>query len=140
MRNRAGTAMRALGGSQVTRGQRERRPDLRIVFISRRNLLQTVVSDRVAKQTKLWNRWDADPAKPFERYYDSLYPLNAAEADHYLDPQVAKLGGQGTYGRLPNAAEIDAALAGDETGWLYPSVPVKGGWSAHSSFGPWAER
>ena len=162
------------------------RPDLRIIFISRRNLLQTAVSDRVAKQTKLWNRWDADPAEPLERYYGSLdpldlddlrryvreltthlhwvgsvlklredghvfqlnyehlyfatreaqhaqlsglwsflelAPLSAPEVDHYLDPETAKLGGQATYGRLPNAAEIDAALGADETGWLFPFIP-----------------
>lgn len=162
------------------------RPDLRIVFISRRNLLQTAVSDRVAKQTKLWNRWDADPGQPLERYYGSLDPLDLddlrryvselathlqwvgslldlrtdghvfrlgyedlyfadresqydqlsglwafldlpalspPELNEYLDPETAKLGVQATYGRLPNAAEIDAALGADDTGWLFPFVP-----------------
>jgi hypothetical protein len=162
------------------------RPGLRVIFISRRNLLQTAVSDRVAKQTELWNRWDADPAQPLERYYGSLGPLDVddlrryvreltthlhwvgsvlklrqdghvfqlnyedlyfasreaqhaqlsglwsflglaplggPEVDHYLDPGTAKLGGPATYGRLPNAAEIDAALGADETGWLFPLIP-----------------
>jgi hypothetical protein len=162
------------------------RPGLRIIFISRRNLLQTAVSDRIAKQTKLWNRWDANPEQPLEQYYDSLEPLDlddlrsyvrelaphlhwiecvlnlrkdghtlqlryedlyfatpeaqrarlsavwsfleltplsAPEVDYYLDPQTAKLGGRETYGRLPNAAVIDAALGADETGWLFPLVP-----------------
>lgn len=49
--------------------------------------------------------------------------LSAPEADCYLDPRTAKLGGRQTYGRLPNAAEIDAALSADETGWLFPLVP-----------------
>ena len=160
-----------------------RRPDLWIVYISRRNLLQTAVSDRIAKQTRLWNRWDADPGKPFERYYDNLEPLDVEDlrayvrdlADHlrwvdellrgradgrvfrlryedlylsdpgtqrdllesmwsflevtplaadavgrYLDPRVASLGGPATYRRLPNAAEIDAALGSAETGRLLP--------------------
>jgi len=162
------------------------RPGLRIIFISRRNLLQTAVSDRIAKQTKLFNRWDADPGQPLARYYDSLQPLDlddlrryvrelaphlhwiesvlnlrqdghtlrlryedlyfaareaqraqlsavwsflgltplsGPEADYHLDPRAAKLGGQETYGRLPNAAEIDAVLGADETGWLFPLAP-----------------
>jgi len=162
------------------------RPGLRIIFISRRNLLQIAVSDRIAKQAKLWNRWDADPAQPLERYYESLEPLDLddlrgyvrelvshlrwvesvldlredgrtlrlryedlyfatpraqraqlaavwsflgvtpitpPEVSYYLDPRTAKLGGPDTYGRLPNAAEIDAALGADETGWLFPLVP-----------------
>ncbi|HEY3735273.1 MAG TPA: hypothetical protein VGL63_15295 [Streptosporangiaceae bacterium] len=161
------------------------RPDLRIIFISRRNLLQTAVSDRIAKQTKLYNRWDVS-SQPLERYYDALEPLDlgdlrgyvrdlashlhwvesvlslradgrtlrlryedlyfatrpaqraqlsavwsfldltplsAPETDYYLDPRTAKLGGRQTYGRLPNGAEIDAALGADETGWLFPLVP-----------------
>jgi hypothetical protein len=162
------------------------RPDLWIIFLSRRNLLQTAVSDRIAKQTKLFNRWDANPEQPLERYYDSLEsldlddlrsyvrelaphlhwiesvlnlrkdghtlqlqyedlyfatpqaqraqlsaiwsfleltPLSAPGAGYYLDPQTAKLGGRETYGQLPNAAEIDAALGADETGWLFPLAP-----------------
>jgi hypothetical protein len=162
------------------------RPDLKIIFISRRNLLQTAVSDRIAKQAKLWNRWDANPQQPLERYYDCLQPLDlddlrgyvrelaphllwiesvlnlredgrtlrlcyedlyfaggeaqraqlsavwsfleltpfsAPELDYYLDPQAAKLGGRDTYGQLPNAAEIDATLGADETGWLFPLAP-----------------
>jgi hypothetical protein len=162
------------------------RPDLWIIFLSRRNLLQTAVSDRIAKQTKLFNRWDANPEQPLERYYDSLEPLDlddlrsyvrelaphlrwiesvlnlrkdghtlqlryedlyfatpqaqraqlsaiwsfleltplsAPGVGYYLDSQTAKLGGRETYGRLPNAAEIDAALGADETGWLFPLAP-----------------
>jgi hypothetical protein len=162
------------------------RSDLRIIFISRRNLLQTAVSDRIAKQTNLWNRWDASPERPLERYYDCLEPLdledlasyvrelaphlrwiesvlnlredghtlqmryedlyfatreaqhaqlaaiwsflelpppNTPDVDYYLDPRSARLGGPETYGRLPNAAEIDAVLGADETGWLFPRVP-----------------
>jgi LPS sulfotransferase NodH len=163
------------------------RPDLRIIFISRRNLLQTAVSDRIAKQAKLYNRWDANPERPLEQYYDSLEPLDlddlrgyiralathldwirsvlnlrtdghtmqlryedlyfaappaqraqlsavwsflelaplsAPEVDYCLDPRTAKLGGRETYGQLPNAAEIDASLGADETGWLFPLIPL----------------
>ena len=159
------------------------RRDLRIVFISRSNLLQIAVSDRIAKQTRVWNRWDVDPHEPLTNRYNSLAPLdlddlrdymhdlashlawvdsilnlrsdartlrfdyedlyfatretqyaqlstlwsflevapvNAPEVDYYLNPRTAKLGGTDTYGRLPNAAQIDAALGADDTGWLFP--------------------
>lgn len=162
------------------------RPGLRIIFLSRRNLLQTAVSDRIAKQTKLFNRWDARPDQPLESYYDALQPLDlddlrgyvhglashlrwvesvlnlrtdgqvlrlryedlyfatrqaqraqlsavwsflelaplsTPQAGYYLDPRTAKLGGRNTYGQLPNAAQIDAALGAEETGWLFPLAP-----------------
>lgn len=162
------------------------RHDLRIIFISRRNLLQTAVSDRIAKQTRVYNRWDVRQHEPLERRYASLAPLDlddlrgyvqvlashlawvdsllsrrgdggtlrlsyedlyfatrdeqraqlaglwsflglaplsSPEVDYYLSPQTAKLGGTGTYGRLPNLAQIDAELGADDTGWLFPLVP-----------------
>jgi len=162
------------------------RRDLRVIYISRRNLLQIAVSDRIAKQTRVFNRWDVHPHVPVEDRYNSLTPLdlddlrsyvhdlashlawietvlnlrgdahtlrlhyedlyfanrqaqraqlavlwsflglaplNVPEVDYYLNPQTAKLGATNTYGRLPNAAEIDAALGGDDTGWLFPLVP-----------------
>lgn len=162
------------------------RPGLRIIYISRRNLLQTAVSDRIAKQTRLWNRWDVGPAETLERRYDALAPLDlddlrsyvellashlawidsvlslrrdsptlrlnyedlyfaaresqlaqlsalwsfldltplsTPEVDYYLDPGTAKLGASQTYGRLPNAAEINGTLGADDTGWLFPLVP-----------------
>ena len=49
-----------------------RRPGLRIVYISRHNLLQTAVSDRIAKQTHVFNRWDVSPDETVARRYDSL--------------------------------------------------------------------
>jgi hypothetical protein len=159
------------------------RRDIRIVSISRRNLLQTAVSDRIAKQTGVWNRWDVPRReRPEDRYrelapldlddlrsymrelaahlswvdsllarrgdghvlrlrYEDLYfadreaqrtqlsalwsflglpPLDAANIDYYLDPRTAKLGSLDTYGRLPNAAQVDAELGADSTGWLFP--------------------
>jgi hypothetical protein len=162
------------------------RRDLRIIFISRRNLLQTAVSDRIAKQTRVWNRWDVGPDEPLEHRYDCLAPLDlddlrsyvhdlashlawidsvlslrsdghtlrlhyedlyfatreaqcaqlatlwsflglapssTQEAAYYLNPRTAKLGATDTYGRLPNAAQIDAALGADDTGWLFPLAP-----------------
>jgi hypothetical protein len=162
------------------------RPRLRIVCLSRRNLLQTAVSDRIAKQTHVYNRWDVCPQETVEHRYDSLTPLDlddlrcyvhdlalhlawidsllnqgcgyrtlrlhyedlyfatresqlaqlsvlwsflglpplsSPEVDLYLNPVTAKLGGTETYGRLPNAAQIDAALGADDTGWLFPLTP-----------------
>lgn len=52
-----------------------------------------------------------------------LTPIETPEVDYHLNPQTAKLGGTNTYGRLPNAAEIDAALGADDTGRLFPLVP-----------------
>jgi hypothetical protein len=163
------------------------RPGLRIIYISRRNLLQTAVSDRIAKQTHVFNRWDVRPHETLEHRYDSLTPLDlddlrsyvhelashlaridsvlnrlsdsrtlrlhyedlyfasresqlaqlsvlwsflglpplsSPEVDYYLNPDRAKLGGTDTYGRLPNAAQIDAVLGADDTGRLFPLVPL----------------
>ena len=60
------------------------RPDLWVIFLSRRNLLQAAVSDRIAKQTKLFNRWDADPEESLEQYYDSLKPLDLDDLRGYV--------------------------------------------------------
>jgi hypothetical protein len=167
------------------------RRELRLIFISRRNLLQTAVSDRIAKQTRVWNRWDVDPQEPLEQRYDSLAPLDlddlrsyvqdlaahlawvdsllsrrgdaptlrlhyedlyysdrdaqraqlsalwsflglaplsTPEVDYYLSPRTAKLGGADTYGRLPNATQIEAALGADDTGRLFPLLPLGSRW------------
>lgn len=162
------------------------RTELRVVFISRRNLLRTAVSDRIAKQTNVYNRWDIDAGRSITGCYESLAPLDVEdlrryvrdlashlrwvtsvldrrpdgsvlrldyddlfladrEAQHdqlvalwtflgvtplnssairdYLDPSAARLAGPDTYGRLPNAGEIDAALGADDTGRLLPFDP-----------------
>jgi hypothetical protein len=163
------------------------RREVRSIVIARRNLLQTAVSDRIAKQTKVWNRWDVDPNESLSRRYDSLRPLDlddlhsyirdlaahlrwvesvldprqdgrvfrlcyedlyfgtpgdqraqldalwaflglppldATDIAFFLDPRSAKLGGSQTYGLLPNAVQIDAALGADDTGWLLPFLDV----------------
>lgn len=58
------------------------RPDLWIIHISRHYLLQTAVSDRIAKQTRLWNRWDAYPDRQLNRYFGALDPLDIDDACH----------------------------------------------------------
>jgi LPS sulfotransferase NodH len=36
------------------------KPELRIVFLRRRNLLQAAVSGRIAEQTNIWKIWDLE--------------------------------------------------------------------------------
>lgn len=50
------------------------RPDCRIVFLRRRNLLQAVVSVLIAEQTRLWKKWEM--TQPLEAYYQNLQPLD----------------------------------------------------------------
>ncbi len=53
------------------------RPDVKIIFLRRRNVLQAVVSVLIAEQTHLWKMWDM--AKPLEEYYRNLQPLDIAD-------------------------------------------------------------
>jgi hypothetical protein len=50
------------------------RPDFRVVFVRRRNVLQAVVSNLIAEQTNLWKKWDM--TRSLESYYDGLQPLD----------------------------------------------------------------
>jgi hypothetical protein len=49
-------------------------PDTHVLFLRRRNLLQTMVSNLIAEQTQLWKKWDM--TQPFEDYYRNLQPLD----------------------------------------------------------------
>ncbi len=51
-----------------------RRPDCKIIFLRRRNLLQSVVSVLIAEQTHLWKKWEM--TKPLNEYYQDLQPLD----------------------------------------------------------------
>jgi uncharacterized small protein (DUF1192 family) len=53
------------------------RPDFRVLFVRRRNLLQAVVSGLIAEQTGLWHRWDTN--RPVESHYAGLEPLEVAD-------------------------------------------------------------
>jgi hypothetical protein len=53
------------------------RPDFRVLFVLRRNVLQAVVSVLIAEQTGLWHRWDMD--RPLDTYYDALRPIDIGE-------------------------------------------------------------
>lgn len=50
------------------------RLDCKIIFLRRRNLLQSVVSVLIAEQTHLWKKWEM--IKPPEEYYRNLQPLD----------------------------------------------------------------
>jgi hypothetical protein len=53
------------------------RPDFRVLFVRRMNVLQAVVSVLIAEQTGLWHSWDMD--RPLGSYYAELRPLDIAE-------------------------------------------------------------
>jgi len=53
------------------------RPDCKIIFLRRQNLLQAVVSGLLAEQTRLWKKWEMD--RPLQDYYAHLQPLSMAE-------------------------------------------------------------
>ena len=50
------------------------RPDTKIIFLQRKNLLQAVISVLIAKQTQLWKKWEM--VRPLEDYYRDLQPLD----------------------------------------------------------------
>ena len=54
-----------------------RRWDCKIIFLRRRNLLQSVVSVLISEQTHLWKKWEM--TQPLEAYYRNLRPLDIAE-------------------------------------------------------------
>lgn len=57
------------------------KPAYKVIFLRRRNLLQSVVSGAIAEQTSLWKRWDMQ--RPLQDYYADLQPLALAEiAEH----------------------------------------------------------
>jgi len=53
------------------------RPDCKVIFLRRKNLLQSVVSVLIAGQTRLWKKWEM--TKPLEEYYRNLQPLSIPE-------------------------------------------------------------
>lgn len=61
------------------------RPDCKIIFLRRRNLLQSIVSVLIAQQTHLWKKWDM--TKPLNEYYRNLCPLDVRD----VQQRVAEL-------------------------------------------------
>lgn len=58
------------------------RQDCKIIFLRRRNLLQSVVSVLIAEQTQLWKIWDM--TRPLEEYYRDLQPLDIADIQNRI--------------------------------------------------------
>lgn len=61
------------------------RLDRKIIFLRRKNLLQSVVSVLIAEQTRLWKKWEM--TKPLEEYYRNLRPLDI----HDIEQRVTDL-------------------------------------------------
>ncbi len=59
------------------------RPTAHVLFLRRRNLLQTVVSNLIAEQTQLWKKWDM--TQPLEEYYRHLQPLDIADVERRVE-------------------------------------------------------
>lgn len=58
------------------------RSDCKIIFLRRRNLLQSIVSVLIAEQTHLWKKWEM--IKPLEEYYRDLQPLDIADIEQRI--------------------------------------------------------
>jgi hypothetical protein len=54
-----------------------------LLFLRRRNLLQTVVSLLIAEQTQLWKKWDM--TQPLEDYYRNLQPLDTNDVQRRIE-------------------------------------------------------
>jgi LPS sulfotransferase NodH len=59
------------------------RPEIKVVALRRRNLLQTAVSQVAAERSGLWKTWDA--SKPLENYYDGIGALSLADVRGRMD-------------------------------------------------------
>ena len=59
------------------------RPDVRVITLRRRNLLQTALSQLLAEQTGLWKTWDA--TGPLEDTYRDLEPLDVDLVKERMD-------------------------------------------------------
>lgn len=53
-----------------------------VLFLRRRNLLQTVVSNLIAEQTQVWKKWDM--TQPLEDYYRNLQPLDTGDVQRRI--------------------------------------------------------
>ena len=61
-------------------------PDLRVIFLRRRNTLQTVVSGGIAEQTRMWQLWD--PRFGRDEAYSSLHPVDIAQVERGMEYQI----------------------------------------------------
>lgn len=65
------------------------RPDFAIIFLRRRNLLQSVVSALIAIHTNVWKKWEM--VKPVEEYFQMLQPLDVKEIQRQISWYKAHL-------------------------------------------------
>jgi LPS sulfotransferase NodH len=59
------------------------RPEVRVIALKRRNLLQTAVSQLAAERSGLWKTWDA--SQPLETYYEGIGSLSLEEVRSRMD-------------------------------------------------------
>jgi hypothetical protein len=58
------------------------RRDLKIIFLYRRNLLQSVVSGMLAEQSSIWQKWEIE--RPIQDYYQQLAPLSISDIRKHI--------------------------------------------------------
>jgi hypothetical protein len=66
------------------------RPDCKIIFLRRKNLLQAIVSVLIAEQRQLWKKWEM--IKPLIGYYQNLLPLDVHDVQRRLQALKKHLG------------------------------------------------
>ena len=66
-----------------------RRPDCKIIFLRRRNLLQSVVSVLIAQQTQLWQKWEM--TTPLDEHYRDLQPLDIQDIQQHVKSTKQRL-------------------------------------------------
>jgi hypothetical protein len=97
------------------------RPDLYVVFLRRRNLLEAAVSGLIAEQTGLWAAWDRDRA--LADYYTDLAPLLVEDVWEKLRQirenlaEVAAILGTRSDGRVLELCYEDLFLGERSTRW-----------------------
>lgn len=58
------------------------RPDLKVIFLYRRNLLQSIVSGMLAEQSSIWKKWEME--RPIQDYYEHLAPLSISDIRKHI--------------------------------------------------------
>ena len=61
-------------------------PDVKVAFLRRRNILRTVVSGKIADQTKMWQLWD--PRYNREEAYRGLQPIDLDQVESAIEYQI----------------------------------------------------
>ena len=61
-------------------------PNLKVIFLRRRNILQTVVSGAISEQTRVWQTWDLKSQR--EDIYRDLQSIDIGELKKALEYQI----------------------------------------------------